>query len=72
MVEGMSLISNDCKREGHTKKYYPGRQKTNGGSDRQKYLGDAAIVHDNYETSKVLVSNSSSLETEWIMDSRCS
>ena len=56
-----------CKKEGHTRKVCPERQKILGGKDN----GDAAIAQDDFESSDVLVVSSSDSKKEWIMDSGC-
>ena len=61
------------KREGHTRKVCPKRQKNGASNNRKKDLGNATIVQDDgYESAEALIVSEKNLETKWLMDSGCS
>ncbi|RZB80703.1 Retrovirus-related Pol polyprotein from transposon TNT 1-94 [Glycine soja] len=62
-----------CKKEGHTRKVCPERQKNGGSNNRKNDSGNAAIVQDDdYESAEALMVSEKNPETKWIMNSGCS
>ena len=59
------------KREGHTRRFCPDRQKGNR-QDRSKEPGNATLVEDGYKSAEAVMVSHENTETEWILDSGCS
>ena len=67
---GKKVICFNCQEIGHTKRFYPKKNKRNVEQEEPK--GEVAVVQDGYDSSDMLMVSTSKSHKCWILDSGCS